>query len=143
MRSIPLVRGVRVAALVALACRPGSRAPTASATGQRDEITRQEIQTVLSQSASAYDVVKRLRPEMLLRRSVTGVEPTPAMMAKELPGVHVHVDDVRVGSFDLLSTIPATAVSSIRWLSATEASTRYGNGHTAGVIAVTTLGGRW
>jgi hypothetical protein len=143
MRSILVVRGALVVALGAVACRSASRSPTLRSPGQRADITQPEIQTVLGRSSTAYDIVKFLRPEMLLRRTVTGVEPTPAMMAKELPGVHVHVDDVRVGNFDILSTIPARAVTSIRWLSATDASTRFGNGHTAGVIVVTTLGGRW
>lgn len=80
---------------------------------------------------------------MLLRRPVSGVEPTAVLMPNERPGLHVHIDDVRVGDVDVLRTIPATAVASIRWLSASDASTKYGNGHTAGVIAVTTLAGRW
>ena len=144
MRSIPTVRGALVVALAALGCRSPSEAPTPSRhPGQKDAITRGEIQTVLSRSSSAYDIIKQLRPGMLLPRTVTGVEPTASMMAKELPGVHVHVDDVRVGTFDILSTIPAAAVASIQWLSATDASTRFGNGHTAGVIVVTTFGGRW
>jgi len=32
-------------------------------------------------------------------------------------GLHVHIDDNRVGPVDMLQTIPAQAVSSIRWLS--------------------------
>jgi hypothetical protein len=80
---------------------------------------------------------------MLLARTQNGVESTPAVMQNEIPGLHVHVDDMRVGDVDFLSTIPAKAVASIRWLSPSEASTKYGNGHNAGVIAVTTLTGRW
>ena len=114
----------------------GTRAP-----GQRDDITRQEIQTVLREASTAYDIVKLRRPGMLLRRTVTGVERAPMLMTNEIPGVHVHVDRSHVGELDLLSTIPAQAVASIRWLSAGEASTEYGNGHNAGVIAVATLYG--
>jgi hypothetical protein len=144
MHPTPIVRGAVVGALLALACRSTSEAPAPSQhPGQKDAITQAEIRTVLSRSSTAYDIVRQLRPAMLLRRTVTGVEPTPSMMAKELPGAHVHVDDVRVGPFDILSTIPAAAVASIEWLSATDASTRFGNGHTAGVIVVTTFGGRW
>jgi hypothetical protein len=144
MRSSPIVRDAFVVALSALACHSISEAPAPSRhSGQKDAITQAEIRTVLSRSSTAYDIVRQLRPAMLLRRTVTGVEPTPSMMAQELPGVHVHVDDVRVGTFDMLSTIPAAAVASIQWLSATDASTRFGNGHSAGVIVVTTFGGRW
>jgi hypothetical protein len=70
------------------------------------------------------------------------MEPTPLLMANEMPGVHVHLDDTQVGSLDLLSRISAQEVFSIRWLAPPEASTKYGNGHIAGVIAVVTQSGR-
>ena len=134
-------------ALVVVGCQhspatPRPR-PATSSHGQRDDITRGEIATMLKESSSAYDLVKRLRPAMLLPRTVTGVEPTAVLMPNERPGLHIHIDDVRVGDVDVLRTIPAQAVASIRWLSPSDASTKYGNGHTAGVIAVTTLTGRW
>lgn len=147
MRTSSMARGALVAALAAAACHHaaanlgGSAVPRSA--GQRGDITRQNIQTVQEQASTAYDIVKLLRPEMLLRRTVTGVEPTAGFMPNELPGLHVHVDGSRVGAVDLLSTIPARAVASIRWLSPADASIQYGNGHTAGVIAVTTLVGRW
>jgi hypothetical protein len=143
MRSIPIVRGALVATLGAVACRSVSTVPTPAHHGQRDDVSRGEILTVLGRSSTAYDLVKVLRPTMLLRRTVIGVEPTATLMPKELPGVHIHIDDVRVGDINVLFTIPAQTVASIQWLSATEASTRYGNGHTAGVISVTTLTGRY
>jgi hypothetical protein len=140
---------VRVAfvALAAAACHQTSVAapprPATRSAGQRDEITRKDIEPLLSEASSAYDIVKLLRPTMLLNRTVTGVEPTARVVANELPGLHVHIDDSRVGPVDILQTIPAQAVSSIRWLSPPEASTKYGNGHTTGVIAVSTLVRRW
>ena len=138
---------VAVVALAATACHRTSvtappRLSTRSA-GQRDEITRKDIEPLLSEASSAYDIVKLLRPTMLLHRTVTGVEQTARVVANELPGLHVHIDDSRVGPVDVLRTIPAQAVTSIRWLSPSDASTKYGNGHTAGVIAVATLTGRW
>ena len=146
MRTNTIARGALVVALAA-ACRhasePSAPMPLTPSHGQRDEITKKEIQTALSQASTAYDIVKLLRPTMLLRRAVTGVEPTPVLMANELPGVHVHVDDSHVGPIELLYSIPAQVVTSVRWLPASEASTKYGNGHTAGVIAVVTQTGRW
>jgi len=140
---------VRVAfvALAAAACHQSSIAapprPTSRSAGQRDEITRKDIEPLLRQASSAYDIVKLLRPTMLLNRTLAGIEPTARVAANEMPGVHVHIDDSRVGPIDMLETIPAQAVSSIRWLSPSEASTKYGNGHTTGVIAVSTLVGKW
>jgi len=147
MRPEAIVRAAFAGALVVVGCHhspatPRPR-PTTSSHGQRDAITRTEIEPILKESSSAYDLVKRLRPAMLLRRTVTGVEQTARLMPNERPGLHVHIDDVRVGEVDVLRTIPAPAVASIHWLSPSEASTKYGNGHTAGVIAVTTLTGRW
>lgn len=145
MRTNTIARGALIVALAA-ACRhaaePEGLTPINRSRGQRDEIARTEIQPILMQVSTAYDIVKLLRPTMLLQRTMNGVEPTPVLMANELPGVHVHVDDSHVGTLDLLSTIPAQAVISIRWLSPSEASTKYGNGHTAGVIAVVTEGRR-
>ena len=134
-------------ALAAAACHqaagPASARPATRSAGQRDEITRKDIEALLSEASSAYDIVKVLRPTMLLHRTVTGVEQTARVVANELPGLHVHIDDTRVGPVDVLRTIPAQAVTSIRWLSPSDASTKYGNGHMSGVIAVATLTGRW
>ena len=145
MRAPIIARGVVLAALAA-ACRHASEPEHLTSLtrshGQRDEITAAEIRTVLLQVSTAYDLVKLLRPRMLLQRPVTGIEPTPILMANEMPGVHVHLDDTQVGSLDLLSRISAQEVVSIRWLEPPEASTKYGNGHTAGVIAVLTQMGR-
>ena len=140
---------VRVAfvALAAAACHQNSVTapprPTSRSAGQRDEITRRDIEPLLTQASSAYDLVKLLRPTMLLNRTVTGIEQTARVVANEMPGLHVHIDDSRVGAVDMLQTIPAQTVASIRWLSPSEASTKYGNGHTTGVIAVSTLFGKW
>ena len=55
---------VAFVALAATAChRTSSTAPPRPATrsaGQRDEITRKDIQPLLSELSSAYDIVKRL-----------------------------------------------------------------------------------
>ena len=145
MRATTVARGFVFAALAA-ACRPASElehpATLTASRGPRDEITTTEIRTVLVRASTAYDVVKLLRPRMLLQRPLNGMEPTPLLMANELPGVHVHLDDTQVGNLDLLSRISAQEVFSIRWLGPPEASTKYGNGHTAGVIAVLTQIGR-
>ena len=146
MLSGAIVR-VALVTFAAAACQQPSVAtpprPAPRSAGQRGEITQKDIEPLLSEASSAYDIVKLLRPTMLLNRTVTGVEPTARVVTNELPGLHVHIDDSRVGPVDLLQTIPAQAVSSIRWLSPPEASTKYGNGHTTGVIAVSTLIGKW
>ena len=146
MLSGAIVR-VALVTFAAAACQQPSVAtpprPATRSAGQRGEITQTDIEPLLSEASSAYDIVKVLRPAMLLNRTVTGVEQKARVVANELPGLHVHIDDSRVGPVEMLRTIPAQAVSSIRWLSPSDASTTYGNGHTSGVIAVATLVGRW
>lgn len=146
MLSGAIVRAAFVA-VAAAACHQTSVAttwrPVTRSAGQRDEITRKDVEPLLAEASSAYDIVKVLRPAMLLNRTVTGVEQTARVAANELTGLHVHIDDSRVGPVESLRTIPAQAVSSIRWLSPSDASTTYGNGHASGVIAVATLVGRW
>src|SRR5690349_358416 len=90
-QDIPMLPGaiVRVAfvALAAAACHGSSVTtpprPTSRSAGQRDKITRKDIEPLLQQASSAYDIVKLLRPTMLLNRTVTGVEPTARVMANE------------------------------------------------------------
>ena len=57
-------------------------------------------------------------------------------------GIKVYLDGFRYGSVESLATIPAMNVVEVRWLSAMDATTRFGTGNTAGAIAVTSRSGR-
>jgi hypothetical protein len=61
-----------------------------------------------------------------------------AATPNDLRGIRVYVDDVNVGGVETLRNVPRDAVVLVQWLSAIDATTRYGTGHLSGVIAVTT-----
>jgi hypothetical protein len=48
----------------------------------------------------------------------------------------VYLDDARLGGVEQLRWIPATTVREMRFLSAIEATTRYGVGHSGGAVVV-------
>ena len=49
-----------------------------------------------------------------------------------------YVNDVRYGSIESLRQIPARAVLRVEWLSASDATPRFGTGHQNGTMVVTT-----
>jgi len=48
------------------------------------------------------------------------------------------MDDVRLGDVGSMVNIPTNRVKEIRFINARDATTRYGTGHSSGVILVTT-----
>jgi hypothetical protein len=99
--------------------------------GDRTLITQQEIESVTARSA--WDVVQMLRPEFLQLRTVT------AMQTVRQDDRIVFLDGRRLGTVDELKTIPTTiTITSIRLLSAAEATQRWGQGYRAGAIEVRT-----
>jgi hypothetical protein len=75
---------------------------------------------------NALEAVQSLRPAMLRARSGSGGP------------VALYVDNVKMLDMTGLSTIPANRVREIRYISAADATTRWGTGHASGVILVTT-----
>jgi len=94
----------------------------------RNVITRAEF---VPGMLSAYDVVKHRRPLWLLGRgtlpSDEGKPETPA----------VYLGGVKYGNLETLRSINALEVAELRFFDSREATTRFGSGHTTGVILVT------
>lgn len=90
--------------------------------GLRDAITREEITG--SSATTAYEAVRLLRPAFL--RSRGGESPV------------LYVDGVYRGDLRGMEQIPAATVREIRYLDSTDATMRYGTGHTGGAVLVTT-----
>lgn len=128
------MRKTRTGAMVALAwviaaCGGGSSQPTTESRavrGPADRITEAEISAGIYQNA--LDIVQNLRPNMTRPRG-TSSTPVPVV---------AYVDDVRLMDLGGLATIPAGRVREIRYINATDATTRWGTGHGSGVILVTT-----
>lgn len=94
-------------------------------------ITETEIDA--SGGQTAYDVVKKLRANFLAFRGKTTIN-NPNSPQEPV----VFVDEQPFGPLSSLKQIPASQVGHIRLFRAWEATTKYGTGYMAGVIAVTT-----
>ncbi len=101
------------------------------ARGSSDHIPREELADRLGPSVSLYQAVQRLRPAWLRpSRGVSGsgqrFEPL------------VYLDDRRFGPIGSLRQLRVSDAEELRYISASDATTRYGTGVPAGVIAVYT-----
>ena len=109
------------------ACVVGNPGP--SRASSQGDITRPELEQILSESA--YQAVEQLRPAWLFHRrtpTIVNSNPEPA----------VYVDQAKLLALDDLRTIPAQDVEVIRFLSSRDATTIYGTGHMWGAIVVIT-----
>ena len=106
-----------------------SQAATVSAArADRNVITRLEIRP--TETPSAYDVVSRLRPYWLFAHGGSA----HGQQHDEAP--HVLVGEVWFGTAASLRDIAAETVEELRYLNPADATTRFGTGHTTGVIVV-------
>lgn len=109
--------------------------------GSGDVITMEEIQAVLGTSRTAYDVVARLQPRWLEKRSTSALPTRPssteARVAQDTGDIVVYLNNQRYGGPQALRDLSAEAVAEMRYLGPAEAA-RFGTGHQHGAILVTT-----
>jgi hypothetical protein len=124
-------------ALVVLTGCAASGTGTASDRPVRDRnvITSEEIADA-ERHSTAYEVVQSLRPAWLRARSSGSINAPGAGMAI------VYMDGTRMGATAALRQINRTSVISMQYLDPSDATTRFGTGHTGGVILVTTRSSR-
>ena len=101
---------------------------------QQDVITAAEIAERASEASNALQIVQKLRPQMLATRG--RFSPADSTEAGGRP--RVVVDGVAYGPIENLANLNAISVGEIRYLNATDATTRFGTGYVGGVILVTT-----
>ena len=125
MRSMTAARVALVLVLATVGCASsGSHA----ARRDRNLITADEI--AHSNANTAYEAVERLRPNFLTTHGAQSIQdPSP-------PTPIIYLDGVRYGALGSLTTIPATGIATIQYLSPIEAGMRYGLGHEGGAILV-------
>ena len=100
------------------------------APSNRNLITAEEIAS--SNASTAYDAVERLRPTFLRTRGAQSLQnPTPVAPL-------VYLDGMRYGPVAALAQIPALGIVSIQYLTALDASQRFGLGNEGGAILVST-----
>ena len=92
----------------------------------RDLITRDQL--LSNHFRTAYDAVMSLRGNWLQAHN-------PDLLRR---GVQVYFNEVRLGGIETLYSIDLSTVSFIRYHDALTASTRWGPGHSSGVIYVAT-----
>jgi hypothetical protein len=127
-----------VAALLALQLLAGVSSAEAQKGRRSNVITAEEI--THSSASNAYDLIKTLRPQWFRARGISTGMPDPSGGGVSDPGggIIVYVDGARVGGVDELENYGAERIQELRYLSATDATTKYGTGHTQGAIEVTT-----
>jgi hypothetical protein len=119
--------------LLAVACASspsGGAASQRSTRASRDVIGREELSQ--STASNALDAIRQLRPQFLQGRgavtlgmgSATSNEPT------------VYLDEQRLGGLRELSAITISDVDEIRYLSASDATQRFGTGNASGAIVI-------
>jgi outer membrane cobalamin receptor len=121
MRSLLVIASL--AAVAACGSRSGEQTPRAS----REVITRAQIESM--NATDAYDVVQRIRPEFLRQRGASSIQGGAQLAV-------VYVDGVRRGGPTALRQLRASEVEEIRFVSGTDATTRYGTDHGGGAIEV-------
>ncbi len=128
MRKLPVAL---VAALLISACgSSGGKSPR----GFSHVITAAEIEQSAANRPlrSAYDVIQYLRPNFLKMRGTT----SGAAAGATAPVVYLN--NVRFGGPEVLHSIYTEQIIEIRYLSPSDATTRFGIGHPGGAILITT-----
>lgn len=120
------------AVLIALGCGSAPMPVVTGAPGHRDVLFDAEIQSNKMPGMTAYDLVAHLRPEYLRSRGANSLgNMTP-------PTAVVYIDGSKYGSLDQMKSLSADRVFQIQYLSAADATTRFGMDHTGGAILITT-----
>lgn len=109
-----------------LGCASGGTS-SRSAPVDRDVITSEEIRA--SNAQTVYHLVLALRPRWLKDRNRQGFG-QPSSIA-------LYYEGARVGSAERLREYQTSDMEEIRYLSASEATLRYGTDHTMGAIQLT------
>lgn len=131
--------------LTLLGCVPPSATSggaVAHPTKHVDEISSEEIDAERARFATAYELVRTLRPSMLLTRGPTSPTKSSGLPMPARRGIKVYLDGVDFGGVESLTTIPAESVLTVRTLSGLDATTRFGTGNAEGAIMITTRGDR-
>ena len=134
---VSMVIALTLAATATVAACGGSSAPAAGAAprpirGSLNLITSAEVESAGDDVVNAYDLVQRLRPGMMRARNLTAGNTGDGNVF----GVIAYVDDIRLGDVEQLRTVMRATVREIRYISALDATTRWGTGHSNGVIQV-------
>lgn len=127
---IRFIVAVLVTFLVSTACTT-TGGPERTTARNPNVITATELAP--HSSLTAREAIQRLRPAFLRTRGPSSI------MLNEGDTIVVYVDNTRMGGPEILDQVRANAIREIRYLSSSDASSRFGTGHTSGAILITTM----
>ena len=129
MNARPL--GSRLAILLAVVLLVhGCGGNTSAASPSRSSNVIRTAEVERSTTTNAWDLVQRARPAWLRGRGAPDLRGSPP----DLP--IVYIGTTRQGPVETLRGIPTAGILELRYINAVTATTRYGNGHSGGVIEV-------
>jgi hypothetical protein len=108
-----------------------SSTTTAPKRGSANLITQSEIESTSLEML--YDVIERLRPNMMRTRGQMGRLSGGAGMST----IKVYLNGTLIGDTSTLRSIQSSSVKQVEYLSSSDATTRFGTGNDAGAILVT------
>lgn len=125
----------RIPAIVMMVAAMGCASSGAAPTRNQNVITTEEI--AKSSATNAYDLIQRLRPNFLRTRgAVHGAPGSNGSTNIESVDLVVYLNENRLGGSDQLRQISTTDIREVRYFSASDATTKWGTGHTAGAIQI-------
>lgn len=141
-----IVGVLAIASLGACASGGSSKAPAPSSAaaapntvrrGSANLITQAEIES--AQLETIYDVIERLRPNMMRTRGQMGrvAGAAEGQSGAGMSTIKVYLNGTGIGDISMLRGIQASSVKQVQFLSASDATTRFGTGNDAGAILVT------
>ena len=122
------VRGAILLAMVLLVHGCGGSTSAASPSRSSNVIRTAEVER--STTTNAWDLIQRARPAWLRGRGSPDLRGSPP----DLP--IVYIGTTPQGPVETLRGIPTSGILELRYINAVTATTRYGNGHSGGVIEV-------
>jgi hypothetical protein len=123
-----------LAVITTVACASSSRGSEAdqieTSPARRSSETLSELELRESSARSALEAVQQRRPQWLRSRGASSVQGAQ-------PEVVVYLGEMRLGSVQSLTQFAVSSIKELRYYNATDATSRWGTGHSAGAIVVT------
>ena len=122
-----LALGAFVSLVVVAACAPVTT--TASLHHEiRNPMVLSRTEWTGANVSTAFDAIEQLRPQFFRSRGETSI------LLRSQTQTSVYLDTIRLGGLEALRDVPISGIESIRYLSAGEATNRWGTNQTGGAI---------
>lgn len=124
-----LLLAVFVAVFVVSGCATSAASSGQSGSQDRYLLTRADLERM--DNLTAYEAIRRLKPTWLRYRGQS------VLTGPDRESFRVYLDNNLFGRADALSQLRVRDIAEIRFLSAREATLRFGTDHTMGAILIT------